>query len=205
MLYWIKNDDSRKYAYAYKDASLQGYDVRACTQCGRNIVTERYDNTVPHLIIDGGKQFPDHLSFCGAGKRLFIVSERALDLFEREQLTGYRLQCLVKTSHISDGSRYLDLPRYYCLEIQGRVDIDSKSMQLKKKNRCTLCGQFDWNRKRMEPMMIDYGTWDGSDICLLASFPGITLCSESFVRLVQTNKLTGFSFPIAGCSKTGDG
>lgn len=197
MLYWLENDTKRIFKYAYKDLSLTGYTRDFCTKCGRSIVSPQYIETPPHLILEGGRQFPDFLQFCGAGNRLFVVSEKALSLFEKSKVTGFSSseRCLIEC--ISTNRVFHAVPVYYSLEINGRVDLDLIAMHLKKKNKCDACSQFTWSRTRIDPLIIDLNTWDGSDICLLDSIPGLKLCSEKVVDIVKTNRLTGFSLSKA--------
>jgi hypothetical protein len=67
-------------------------------------------------------------------------------------------------------------------------------MQLKKKRVCPSCGQFEWNRQRLPAMILNVSSWDGSDICRLASIPGFIVCTDKFKTIVQNNQLKGFSF-----------
>lgn len=194
MLYWIEHQNSHKYYYAYKDISLLGYEQSICNQCNRPIVYPKFSGTEPHLFLEGSGEYPDYLQFCGAGRQMYIVSEKTLDLYEKNNISGYSDYRLVTvTTEIQDKTS-TKIPIYYSLNITGRVDLDYSVMQLKKKKKCAQCGQFNWNRMRLNPLVIDFSTWDGSDLCLLSSFPGFKLCSSLAREVMTTNKLTGFSF-----------
>lgn len=194
MLYQIEHDIVRKYQYAYKDQSFIGYTRSVCSQCSRQIAIPQFDEGAPHLLLEGGLVFPDYLQFCGAGKQLFLVSEKALSLFEKNGITGYTGYQLVTSEAINKGRNNYQIPDYYSLNITGRIDFDFAAMHLKKKRICPQCGQFDWNRFRIEPIIVDHTTWDGYDLCLLNSIRGIRICSENLKKLVQEHLLTGFSF-----------
>lgn len=193
MLYWIDYDAQNKFKYAYKDLSLSGFVSNVCSECGRNIIVPQYIEETPHLVLEGGRLFPDLLQFCGAGDRLFIVSERTLDLFEKGKVSGYSNSGQCKIEYVSRSKDPDAVPIYYRLKIYGKVDLNLAAMHLKKKRKCNVCSQFEWNRTRIYPRIIDMDTWDGSDICLLDSIPGLKLCSEKIVHIVETNHLTGFS------------
>lgn len=183
MLRLLQPDTNRKYRYAWKDESFLGFGQRVCSHCGRMISESRYTGDVRWLALEGGKTYPDCLAFTGAGERLFILSESAVRIFEDCGITGFSGKREVL---VSDG------PQYFAMEISGRVELDYVAMQLKKKKLCPECGQFDWNRQRMAPVILDEGSWDGCDICRVKSLPGFFSCSERFAEIVKEYKLTGF-------------
>lgn len=195
MLFWLKNDVGKKYSYASKDLSLAGYTRSICPNCGREVVSPTYIGNAPHLILEGGRKFPDFLQFCGAGNRLTIVSENALNIFERESVSGYDeyLNCQIEVA--STFKDVNNVPNYYSLNVSGSVDLDLQAMHLRRKKVCSSCGQFEWSRTRIGVYIVDEKTWDSSDICFLKSMPGIKLCSSKFVEIVNSNNLAGFSFP----------
>lgn len=197
MLYWLEHDTLKKHLYAYKDMSLVGYSRSVCPQCNRQIGTPQYKETSPHLILEGGSVYPDYLQFCGAGNRLFLISEQALGIFEKNRITGYSAYQLVTSESFIRSSNTDRPPDYYCLNISGRIDLDFAAMHIKKKRVCSQCGQFEWSRMRLEPIVLDQATWDGSDLCLVDSIPGFRVCTKNLRQIIQKNKLTGFSFSIS--------
>ena len=193
-MFWIQTDGQDKYCYAVANTSLSKYNYTICDQCSRTIATPQYTSDIPHLELEGGGIFPDLLRYCGAGARLFLISEQALDLFEKYKVSGYMsYQPVYIEPYIKRGKR-LSSPTYYSLSISGRIDLDLSLMHLKRKRKCSLCGQFDWNRMRIYPFILDQSSWDGSDLCLLTSFPGNKICSETIVEIVRNHSLTGFDF-----------
>lgn len=183
MLHLLQADTKRKYRYAWKDESFLGFEQQVCSFCGRMISECRYDGDIHRLILEGGNTYPDYLTFTGAGERLFLLSERAVRIFEDCGIAGFSGKREVM---VSDG------PQYFAMEISGRVELDFVTMQLKKKKLCPECGQFGWNRQRMDPVILDEGSWDGCDICRVKSLPGFFACSERFAEAVKDYKLTGF-------------
>lgn len=184
MLYWVKHQ--AKYAYAWHDRTLLGYERSTlCPQCGRPVLIPKFSADMPDLLLEGPENYPDFLQFTGAGRQLFLVSERTLELFEENHISGYSGSSLIKVTPSSHSSRY------YKLNIIGSVDLDYSAMHLKKKKLCPHCNQFEWNRMRLDPMLLDDTTWDGSDLCCLLPFPGFQLCSPAVKELVERYQLTG--------------
>lgn len=194
MLYLLEYEALNKYQYAYKDLSLIGYSRSVCPQCSRQIGVPQYRGNTPHLILEGGNEWPDYLQFCGAGNRLFLISERALEIFEKNSITGYNGYQSVDSESVIGKRTFTQNPNYYSLNVSGRIDLNFASMHLKKKRLCPQCRQYEWSRNRLEPLILDYTTWDESDICLIDSIPGFRVCSETFMHVVQNNQLKGFSF-----------
>ena len=194
MLYLLEHQALKKYKYAYKDLSLIGYSRSVCPQCSRQIGIPQYSGNIPHLILEGGNEWPDYLQFCGAGKRLFLISERALEIFEKNIITGYDGYQSVDCESIIRNRDIKKNPNYYSLNVSGRIDLDFASMHLKKKHFCPQCRQYEWNRNRLEPFILDCATWDGSDVCLIDSLPGFRVCSGNLMQVIHNNHLKGFSF-----------
>ena len=193
ILYRLTHDVQRKYCYAYKDMSLVKYTRSICPQCNRPVVAPEFNNEIPHLILEGGTTYPDFLQFCGAGKQLLLVSEKTLNLYEISRVSGYSGYQNVAIEMVHN-SKSITVPSYYNLDISGKIDLDTVAMHIKKKRSCSVCGQFEWSRMRLEPIILNRASWDRSDLCLIESIPGFRVCSEKIKELALTHKLTGFSF-----------
>ena len=153
----------------------------------------RYKAKEHRLILEGGKRYPDYLQFCGAGEPLVLLSQRAVDVFKQNAITGFSYKEAVLVCD-EEGEPLPDATQYFAMEVRGRAEPDFGAMHLKRKHCCPQCGQFSWNRQRLEPLILDRDFWDGSDICRIESVPGYCICSERFQKLVEENGLTGFSF-----------
>lgn len=140
------------------------------------------------MVLDGGKTYPDLLMYCSVGIRPFIISKKALDIFEANGVTGMAGAFKVEFQNSSDDSEY------YCIDISGSIDMDLKRMQLKRKRICTHCGQSDWNRKSLGKIIPNVSSWNGEDLCRIKSIPSAFVCTEKILKLVKDNKLTGFEF-----------
>lgn len=196
MFYLLQAPGERTYQYAYKDASFVGFRKSVCGNCGRMIAEMEFSG--PRcLIVEGGARYPDYLAFCGAGGPLFVVSERAAQVFRDSMLGGIAECTPIRVMKEQDGEPVPlpeDAPRYVQLQISGRIDLDLPKMCLKKKGLCRTCGGFAWNRQRMHPMLVDESTWDGSDVCRIASIPGHIVCTDKVVKQIREKKLKGFAF-----------
>lgn len=89
---------------------------------------------------------------------------------------------------------------YFQLNICGRAELDFKAMFLKKKKYCAVCGQYEWNRQRFYPRVVDGNSWDGSDLARVVSITGWILCSDKVRKIVKKHKLKGFVFTEARTS-----
>lgn len=201
MLYEMDCTGRSIYRYAQKDNAFAGWKEVICPGCGRRVSLPTYSEPSPVLALEGGKKYPDFLQFCGAGSlpdggRLIVLSEKALTVFREEGISGIG-ECKPVVVVQSAVCRYCvdDAPRYFAVDITGSVDLDCSAMSnLKKKNFCPTCQQFEWNRKQLGRYILDRNTWSGHDICRLASMPGILFGSEKLKRAVQKHKLTNFCF-----------
>ena len=193
MLYRLEHDTQKKFNYANMDVTLIKYNRSICAECNRQVAVPEYSSETPCLRLEGGSVYPDFLQFCGAGRQLFLVSEKTLELCELNAISGYSVYQKVCVELTGRKKEYT-VPNYYNLDIEGRIELDMAAMYLRKKRRCSACGQFEWNRKRFEPLILNHTSWDGSDLCAIESIPGFRVCSEKMKELVLRHNLSGFSF-----------
>ena len=195
MFYILRSLSLNKHCYAWDNLSFIDWKRVICEKCGRPVSTAQMDEGCLKLELDGGSAYPDLLQFTGAGPRLFLLSGRALDAFTENGITGIAKAEQVSLSWISTKAKRAvssPIPTYYSIDIDGRIDYCFKAMFLKKKNLCDRCGQFDWNRERQPAITLDESTWTGNDLCRISSAPGFEICTQKFVDVVKSYKLTGF-------------
>lgn len=194
--YFISESLKAKYTYAFSNLSFVDWFKQECPKCGRAVVAAGYRDTTHRLVLEGGKVYPDLLGFGGCGSRLFILSEKAVRVFEENGISGFITES--KAELYKSYSRKIipveDAPVYYIVSIYGEIDYDYRSMFLKRKHVCTECGQFELNRQRLYPTFFNISTWDGNDLCSLSTFPGRKVCTEKVVEVVKENGLMGFDF-----------
>ena len=184
-----------KYCYAVKNLAFVGLKEEKCPHCGCQDATQLVFQGDDALLIDGAKSYPDFMLYGSVGLS-FIVSERVMEVFRQENITGYDEAKKVSLYR----SRYRKLvkqdPNYYMINITGSIDLDLKAMSLKKKNVCPMCGSFKWSRQRLYTIdsVFDMSTWDGSDICRIKSFPGYIMISDRLKEIFEKHKFTGASF-----------
>ena len=191
--YLLIINDEHKYRYAYKDASLLGIKKSVCNTCGRELSSWSFDGS-HRLVSEGGAEYPDRLMFTGAGGPLFILSDTAVQAFEKNGITGISESSPIDILQ-EEALPLTDAPPQYMLaQISGKIELDFKKMGLKKKKLCASCGRFEWNRQRLYPLFLNEETWDGSDFCKVESIPGYIICTNRVVQLVKEQKLKGFCF-----------
>ena len=186
------NYSERKYCYAQRNLAFSGYQFIKCPICGRQIAKALPKKQQDAFVIEGGKQYPDFLYYGGAGL-CFLVSDRVVRAFKEQGVTGYNSAIRVQIYRLHNDDLIEDTHSYYLLDINGSIDFDLKAMSLKKKNMCAACGQFDWSRQRLSIIktILDIDTWDNSDLCRIASFPGYIVCSDKVKSIVEENGFTG--------------
>lgn len=189
--------NSNRYKYASETPDFIKWNNHPCESCGRGISACEYvASDKRRFVIEGGKKYPDHLDFWGAGERFFIISENALSAFVKEGVSGIDVvepvDILVENGK-SNAELDTDGPEYYSVTLKGSIDFDYDSMFLKKKKYCSVCGQYELNRQRLYPMYVDRTSWNGCDLCSLKTFPAQIICSEKIMRLVKKYKLKGFT------------
>lgn len=185
----------RKYCYAPKNLAFGGYSFSKCPSCGRQIAEEQPKTQQDAFVIEGGKEYPDFLYYGGAGL-YFLISDKVKRTFEENGVTGYDDPIQVPVYRLHKNELTEDPHDYYLLNINGSIDFDLKAMSLKKKNVCAACGQFDWSRQRLSIIktVFDMDTWDKSDLCRIASFPGYVVCSDKVNSIVEENGFAGVVF-----------
>ncbi len=186
----------RKYCYAQENLSRVGYQFEKCPYCGRDIARELPKTQPDAYVIEGAKAYPDFLYYGGGGIN-FLVSEKVVNIFTQQGVTGFDLVTTVPLFRNNRGNLILqEDAKYFSVNITGSIDFDLKAMSLRRKNLCSLCGQFDWNIQRLYIIktVLDMESWDQSDLCRIASFPGHIVCSDKVKDIISEHKLKGVLF-----------
>ena len=185
----------KAYHYASRSLRQNDFDCQLCDVCGRTIISDVPKGS-DSFVLEGGKKYPDFLYYGGIGL-YFIVSEKAMDVLEQNNITGYNNISKVDVYRIKNHQLCkIDEMNYFSLDICGSIDFDLKKMPLKKKNLCQKCGQFNWSRQRLELVetFLDMNSWDGSDLCRIRSAPGFTVCCTRLKEHIENNSLSGVVF-----------
>ena len=183
---------NNRYCYIIRSLSFNGYHYEICPDCGRQIALEKPSNPNLGFVVEGGSLYPDFLGNCDADI-CFIVSERVLETFVKHEITGYDQAKKVTVYREKHGMLSKQECSYYSLNITGNIDLNLKSMSLKRKHYCPRCDQFDWNIQRLHILKssFDMDTWDGSDLCRVASFPRHIICSKKIKSIIEEYKFKG--------------
>ena len=181
--YHLLHNHSRKYKYLKKLVSGDLKIRKRCQVCGN--YSERGEESYKGLIFEASDnpEYPDCILYGGAPNFL-IISQRALDVFIQESVTGfqaYPVSILDKGEEIEK--------QYYILRIYGKAAYNYKKMGRKPSFYCVDCGYTDYIGKRplnYEFTYLKENSWDGSDLFLS------TCCTEKVIDIIKENKLTGF-------------
>ena len=134
MLFQLDYKANGKYRYVYKDQSFIKYEKRICEKCRREIASKIFASPPLHkFILDGGKKYPDLLQFCGAGGPFLILSQMALQLLLKGNVTGITSWETVQVCNIK-GENEMQAPQYCIVKLDGEIELDYKKMFLKRKN-----------------------------------------------------------------------
>ena len=189
------NYSEKKFCYAQRNLAFNGYHYEKCQNCGRSIAKLVPTKQMDEFVVEGGMQYPDFLDYRGAGIN-FLVSNRVLQAFIKNGITGYTQAVKVPIRREHDRPHDNQGVYYNLLDVVGRVDFDLKTMGLKRKNICPFCEQFDWSRQRLSIIktVLDMNTWDKSDLCRISSFPGFVVCSEKLKSIIDDYSFSGVVF-----------
>ena len=190
MFYNIKPKSNNTNIYL-SEKSGSGYTTTYCANCKRLVFKYNYGKASHHYAIVGGRDYSDCLQLVsGSIPSGLLVSKKVIQTIIEEKISGwdyYESIDIVKNEIKIE-------KQYFLLRISGSCDLDYSKMNLKKKNYCSLCGQYDLNRKRLGLSFIDKSSWDGSDLCSIKTTPGFLLCSSRFYELSKTKQFKGFDF-----------
>ena len=192
MLYCISDHPSNRYQYVVMDHDYYTQSSASCDVCGRTVQSCQLVYWPPRMRLEGGKRFPDCLSVSVpfADKCGLIVSERALAVFQKEGITGFEAAPI---EFHDTGTKPDGVPQYYYLSVKGTVSLDYGAMHYRKKNVCPACGGFHWSRQKVGVSVLDEASWDQCDLCKLADYPNIVLCTQKVIDVIRANSLKGFT------------
>ncbi len=193
----------KKYCYAYENLARAGliYQYEKCPHCGRNIAHEPVKTLPDAYVIEGAKAYPDFL-FYGGGGINFLVSEKVVNIFRQQGVTGFDTVTSVPLFRNNRGDLIpQEDVQYFSLNITGSIDLNLKAMSLNRKHICPECGQFDWSRQRLAIIKTAFSmeSWDQSDLCRIASFPGFIVCTKKVRDIVLEQKFKGVQFRDEDC------
>jgi len=168
---------------------------RKCPVCGVNIDLKSYENA-SIWIGPSARNWTDVLANIDG----LLFHERVIGIIEKEGLTGFRAHPVTIEKIESSKTPSELIPKYYIIEITGRVDIDPDELDDEGGSVCKFCfyrspkddSSYRWSPKRIIPKM---ETWDGGDFVQTRNLRNAyKYCSRRFIDLACKHKWTNFIF-----------
>ncbi len=173
----------------------RGYaDIQKCQNCGAKLEFKRFDGAKLY-IAGAGSKWPDILA-CDVP----IFHERVVDCIAAEGLTGYAAHPAEMADIQNAKLAERAVPRYFLLEIKGRIDVVQKELDdfggsvcpVCFARNCTVKSPYRWREKRI---VFESGTWDGSDFVKTRNWrTGTSYCSKRFIDLAGKYHWSNFVF-----------
>lgn len=208
----IDEGTKKKFAYGIGiDNKL--WDEINCPICKRTwkkdiMLNEEND----YSIVLSNSYYPDFLSY----GTLTLISEKALESFKDEALTGYHIGNInvVSSEDVSDDKKsqlhkagykvnnFASKPIvYYRLLVDGKAELHEKS-EIVLVESCDICGFFKYRPLKKPITLEDHfpkfiikdGSWDESDFFRVKEYDAVIFCTEKLVHIYEKNKLTGLIF-----------
>jgi hypothetical protein len=184
---------TRGFPWAQRVNTLAAKRVcSACLVCGRTYVAHLEGEVFASL--EKGTKWPDVMGVGDVGPRL-LLSERVIDTFGHEGVTGCRPHPVAIAESKSKKLDLNEAPCYFYIEVIGHVDIDPEASR-DRVSRCPDCfAALDRTSCQVRQFVPIEETWDGSDILQMRNCPcGIMLCTERVLLLARKHRWTNFRF-----------
>lgn len=171
----LKPESSSKNAVALTDALMakgsQTGDAPSCEACGKYIGMREWLPPFRVELETWGRSFGD-LAF--AGGRDLLASQRFVELWKAESLTGLRGFEPVEVVKVRKRRKLPgNLPQYYrVIGDYGGVTIDGKASGVEWENplTCSVCGKGEL-LKRFKRIVVVPGSWTGKDVMMPTCVP----------------------------------
>ncbi|MBK7140494.1 MAG: hypothetical protein IPH75_00265 [bacterium] len=121
-----------------------------------------------------------------------VITEQVAELFDRENVTGYRLEKVVATG-VRRGSKDLStVPPLYELIVTGWGGMASPASGVKLVHKCGGCGYTKFSGVKDPAKLIDITQWDESDLFIIWPMPKYYLISPRLKQILKRNHLRQF-------------
>ena len=187
-----------RWAYAEPVGSCEFGDVpQHCPVCGTPIGSLEW--LPPHRIKLSSAKPEKWGDFLWGAGFLLMVSHRFKKAYEAEGLTGiekfYPPAEIRRVGRRKTGDLPPDLPTYYLVQIRwGAANLDDQASGVERypsKSNCAYCRD---GIRRLERVVIEPDSWDGSDIFIPRGLEGTILVSERFKQVVEAYGLRNALF-----------
>jgi len=120
-----------------------------------------------------------------------VISEKALQVFKENKLTGFRVEPvkLVSSKRLEKLGNVL---LWECLVV-GNGGYSHPDSGITLKTECKACGHRRFSAFE-NGIIVDEKNWDGSDFFTVIEYPKYILCTEKAKRAIEDNKLTNVDF-----------
>ncbi|MCM2271372.1 MAG: hypothetical protein NDJ18_02280 [candidate division Zixibacteria bacterium] len=115
------------------------------------------------------------------GTAEMLVTERFIDLFKKEGLTGLDVLGRAHVSKIVPKAMGRNMPKYYVTRVvrsRTSVDHEASGIEYEEPWTCGDCKVGLWIRLRQ--LVIKQETWQGEDLFVARDLPGICVASQRF-------------------------
>lgn len=169
------------------------HKAERCTVCGRDKIGR--DEGTAYMYLEKGTFWSDCIGN-GATNHL-ILSERVIETWHKEGIQGFDAQPVVIAESKSKKLKIAEAPRYYYINISGRMSID---LQASRDARVDVCQHCFQSENRAPHPMVKYvpreKTWDGSDIFGIQNIRSGwgRFCSLRIIELAREHRWTNFRF-----------
>ena len=159
-----------------------------CPQCGTFIGMCEWLPPLRGTLRLHGEDFGDLVDVAGGG---FLVSERFVEAFHSEGLTGLPLFQPVEVVHRTRRPKLASPPAYfYARPLFGGAAVDEATSRIRRPRTITC----DWCRSggvdAIHGFHLESGSWTGADVFFARGLPGTAIASERFARFVAQHGLT---------------
>jgi hypothetical protein len=168
-----------------------------CGTCGVGLRKSPLAGSTCYAEGEGARLWPDY----PAGNET-VACERVVEEITAAGLTGFKAHPLPFSKIDSPTLRALPGPRYYVIEITGRLDLDRWWFDEYEGHYCPECHRwgpsegddrkYSWGNIRLMP---DMRTWTGDDFAMCSNIlVGYRFCTPKVVDLARAMRWEGIQF-----------
>lgn len=194
-IYICEIPETPKYAEAEAAEGTYDFDVfEKCPKCSRRVSGGYWKK--PHIVDISKRKLPDFMYIYG-GTGTFLVSERVLNTFRQNQLTGILLA--EEIDEIRFRGKALNsqsIPRYYSLKLaRSFVSIDHEKSEIlygdyHEEQVCPLCNPKGATKDFFRSLHMNMDCYEGYDIFTIYELGEATFVSQRFVDFCEQNGFT---------------
>ena len=177
-------------------------DNPRCPKCGKGLGGLIWQPPY-NVVLKQPRTIGDFID--GPGGCDFLVSNRFLELYEKENLSGIDRVLPINVCRMgtTEKAKSLTPPKIFGIYLRHTLtqvkfsDMGIKWVRYPEPDYCRLCGPGGGGRggvmKSWEKIVVDNDTWSGDDIFFAINFPGVILLSEKSVTIFLKHNLTNIS------------